>query len=622
MREANCIYRRIIGVILSMLLTLTVFASFFQVTYAEDESNQEVKTVELSASGHIKKFKSNVSVENDNTSNFSESMIFVCDDSEILGLEDTSYTFLRKFPSEYKGRITNINVKGYDFEYDEEKNALIIEIDKIGVADSVVFEISYVVTGINYLGEKPDVLDLVVLPDNRAISIDDYSMTVKFPENMKWNGLYCSIGDTIKKDVDDEALELIEDENKLIIKEKDIAADDELRVHLDLPSGYWANATSIGITKVLALGFLAAGLVVLLLLKLLLGKEPEIQARKEIYPPADLTPTHVGYLIDNSVDDSDILAMLYYLAERGYIKITEYERRKFCFTYLLYPKGETKSARLLFDAIFSSKHKGDVVKLCDVNNNLKSAYRKIRRTVPRDIFGENRFYSASSRFANTLVRLVFIVTAASLPFFNYVYIRLSGGQFAMGMLISIIVALVLLVLLENIGIEYSRRKKRNNTKNNRGVVISALLYAIVSSIYVYFYRFAYNGRLGDMSVFGAAVFFLAVSPFIILSMRSRSKASVVLVEKVFGLKDFMCNCSKDEILEISESDRSYYFKLMPYALVFNISRSFIRAFEKVSLRSVDWYEPYGMNGDYEIDEVIMNSMVVNLQAEMKEIMQK
>lgn len=50
------------------------------------------------------------------------------------------------------------------------------------------------------------------------------------------------------------------------------------------------------------------------ILWLLFGREPRYTTTVEFYPPEGMTPAEMGYLIDGSIDDKDIMSMIVYYA--------------------------------------------------------------------------------------------------------------------------------------------------------------------------------------------------------------------------------------------------------------------------------------------------------------------
>lgn len=82
------------------------------------------------------------------------------------------------------------------------------------------------------------------------------------------------------------------------------------------------------------------------------------------YPPEGLNPIDIGCIVDGKVNNRDVIAGFYYLAQRGYMTIREYELKHFEFVARAYPDGEAANIRLLYRAIFG----GDICSLIRSQN--------------------------------------------------------------------------------------------------------------------------------------------------------------------------------------------------------------------------------------------------------------
>ena len=77
--------------------------------------------------------------------------------------------------------------------------------------------------------------------------------------------------------------------------------------------------------------YIATGALFLMIVSLWLafGKDEKIYPSAEFYPPEGMTPAEIGYAVDGTVDSKDVLSLLIYWADKGYIKIEERTKRDF-----------------------------------------------------------------------------------------------------------------------------------------------------------------------------------------------------------------------------------------------------------------------------------------------------
>ena len=52
-------------------------------------------------------------------------------------------------------------------------------------------------------------------------------------------------------------------------------------------------------------------------------------AAPEFYPPYNLSPAEIGYAVDGIVDSKDVISLLIYWADKGYIRIEERKNNDF-----------------------------------------------------------------------------------------------------------------------------------------------------------------------------------------------------------------------------------------------------------------------------------------------------
>lgn len=562
-------------------------------------------------------YNATITVRNNNEFDYKESIVVDCTDlQEVQG----ELVFERFLDSNYKDKVSNVGVNGYEAVYDSLRNCIVITVPELGSNSTLAFELNYTLTGIDYMGQREDDLYLPMLSAWQA-EISQAKVKIICPEDMHFASInYIS-------EYGEEAIAIgkwtVDEEHGAIrFQGRELPAGSTVAFDGVLPAGYWANATSVGFPKQISLFILLAGTVALLLLRLIFGKEANMPINKEKYAPKGLSPAHAGYLIDGIVDNPDITSIFFYIAEKGYMVIEEYDRKKFRFIYKHYPKNETKAVRILFDAIFDKSldnKKNKVVKLCDRKDAIKHATKRIRRNVPKDIFGGRQYFSVGSRLGSILLWCTFFFVVATLPFMNIIFLEQTLNQALRGAVVAIIVSITMCFLIEQVNIAYYGMKRRLVKDGKQRLFIASLAYTIAAICYVYFFRFGYNGRIGDSSVMAVSIFFFAIAPFMVIGMKSRSKKNVYISSKIMGMLDFMQNCTKEQIRVIHNEDKDYYFTLMPYAYAFNMSRKFAGAFEYCEVKGPSWYKPYGIDGDYMFDIVIMNSMIVNLQTELNNL---
>lgn len=117
---------------------------------------------------------------------------------------------------------------------------------------------------------------------------------------------------------------------------------------------------------------------------LTVGRTAVVVEQPMDYPPENIDPIQAGCIIDAHIDNKDIASAFFYMAQKGYLRINEYERKKFEFTYLSDPKKEQKGMVLIFNAIFENR-KDQTVKLSDCADRISEVIPKVIKTSYKSI---------------------------------------------------------------------------------------------------------------------------------------------------------------------------------------------------------------------------------------------
>ena len=158
-------------------------------------------------------------------------------------------------------------------------------------------------------------------------------------------------------------------------------ARNAVTVRIDLPDGWYKGARQPwDFRPVMAVAHpLICILMVVfaMLLWAMVGRDrmPIIVARFK--PPKDFSPLLVGYIADSTVDDKDIISMLFYWADEGLLTIEEKQNNKYEFTKLKDIEDyAVESGRqipvfeiTMFNGFFKNRKVGDKITFKDLEKN-------------------------------------------------------------------------------------------------------------------------------------------------------------------------------------------------------------------------------------------------------------
>jgi uncharacterized membrane protein YgcG len=167
------------------------------------------------------------------------------------------------------------------------------------------------------------------------------------------------------------------------------------------------------------INWLALPCVVLLLMFLIWrkwGKDERVTVQTEFYPPADISPSVAGYIIDDKLDRRDLTALIPYWGAGGYLHIKEIEKsallgiiknKDYEFTKLKeLPENVMIFERTLFKGIFSA---GKVVTLSSLKNVLYVKMNNAKRQLEAEV-DKGEYYTKYSRGFRILFVTIAIIS--------------------------------------------------------------------------------------------------------------------------------------------------------------------------------------------------------------------
>ena len=218
-------------------------------------------------------------------------------------------------------KISGIKVPGYEYDTYTQSGYRVI---KIGSGDFVLtgenpYDIYYNIAMYEDENNEKDMLLLNLLPTDWETDIGSSKCVVTLPKEADLSKAKVYSGSYGTETNEDNAVLKTGDDKKTItITAKDIPAHHGVTLQLELPQGYWEGAPQFGRITVANMFLFLLGPVGAILLWYLYGRDKHMVKTLEFYPPDDLTPGEVGYLVDGRADKQDVISTIVYLADKGY----------------------------------------------------------------------------------------------------------------------------------------------------------------------------------------------------------------------------------------------------------------------------------------------------------------
>lgn len=506
---------------------------------------------------------------------------------------------VREDGSREKNRVKIYNVD-VDNEFELKRKSGYLNI-QIGSADKVVSGLNKYVIKYSYeLGndknEKYDELYFNIIGTEWECYINNVSFSITMPKEFDASKLGFTHGRYGSGNTEGISYEI----NGNIIKGKyngRLGINEGLTVRLELPEGYFIKDSIINHLLELIIYIIPISLVICAYqIWNKYGKDDMVIDVVEFYPPDNLNSLDIAYINKGSVNNNDVVSLLIYLANKGYLKIDDKKSRgiKFTITKIKDYDGNNEEEKLFLRGLFST---GDVVTNKDLE---ESFYTTINSIIMNKRFSKNK-------------RVIFDINASSKRIKLYI-------MFLICMLFSVICPLIgyreyslilIVILIYFIGtlitsLVSSSIYDHNNKKIN---IIASMIMCIIGLVIISIYGI---NIVGYDLIFRDVVYFIGFIISIICSLLvylfyiiviKRTEYGNKMLGRINGFRNFLESVEKDKLEMLVEENPMYFYDILPYTYVLGLSNKWINKFEDIAMLPPTWYE----TGDsFEINRMCRN----------------
>ncbi|MBP1745224.1 MAG: hypothetical protein H6Q58_2202 [Firmicutes bacterium] len=383
-----------------------------------------------------------------------------------------------------------------------------------------------------------------------------------------------------------------------------------LTVRLELPEGYFTGA-STNFDLLMLLSFAVPVLFMLgaVLTWLRFGKDEPIIETVEFYPPHGFNSAEIGFLYKGSADSSDVISLLIYLADKGYLKITELEEHSlfmksntFKLTKLKDYDGDNENERIFLKGLFSTTRKLNI-------SDLAALFKA------KDFSRNEAFYEGSSSevtsedlrnsFYITLNRIVQNLNKKENRQMIFEKTSLGKGLFIILMILVIYVlitvkpvleygsgasTLIFALLFPGIGFTVLFGMVFGKTKLPVKIfgIVWGLGFGGMPWLFMVLPALMADPMYLAAYILGLACVFVMVMIFRV--MPKRTAYGNELLGRIKGFRTFLETAEKPKLEELVFQDPAYFYKILPYTYVLGVSDKWIKKFEVIAIQAPDWYD--------------------------------
>lgn len=517
--------------------------------------------------------------------------------------------------SKNRAKISDINVSD-NYSLHNENGYKVI---KIGDANHTItgqknYTISYLYNLGKDTGKEYDELYFNLIGDEWDTSISNITFTITMPKEFDKSKLGFSSG--IKGSTD--GSNVIFDVSGNVITGKlngTLNPGEALTVRLELPEGYFVGASNnFDFMMIISIIFPILFVLIGYLLWKKYGKDEQVIETVEFYPPQGFNSLEVGFLYKGKAENQDVTSLLVYLANQGYIKISEFEEKSlfsssqgFKITKLKEYDGNNINEQVFLNGLFTKRptislfgsnddasNNPNEVTSVDLYNNFYITMNKILSNINNKENKHKIFEKAAS--SKTIFIVLMIIATYCLitipPIFAYG--EPSTLLFAL-LFPGIGFTVMFKMLFGETQTIYVNGKPTHSSIGTKlfGLVWGGMFGGMPWAFMVlpalledYIYLVIYI--IGLLCVLGLII--------CLKYLPKRTLYGNQILGKLKGFKNFLETAEKDKLEAMVMQDPSYFYNILPYTYVLGVSDKWIKKFETISLQAPSWYDsPTGFN---------------------------
>jgi uncharacterized membrane protein len=350
-------------------------------------------------------------------------------------------------------------------------------------------------------------------------------------------------------------------------------------------------------------------MVLVYLAYLKFGKDDPLIETVEFYPPVGYSSAMVGFVYEGIVDTKDILSLIIEWAHKGYLKITELEKEDdFILSKLKdIDTSEIRAEQTLFRNLFNGL---DEVSSDDLKNRFYTSIENAKQDIYRHFQGvkQHNIFDNASTAVKVLLGLV-VQLPIALLYAAYAYLNSYNGPQ------ELVIAGIIHIILSGISLLFILTRKfwPSMRTLSRGFALIGLTLLSLIVLGALFALFSFEGA--SILAFIISAISFAFNTFMISIMDKRTPLGTELLGKVMGLKHFIEVAEKEKLEALVHDDPTYFYQILPYAYVLNVSDTWSKKFESIVVAEASWYV-----GPHPINAYLFHSHLYHTLGRMNTVM--
>ncbi|MBR3619642.1 MAG: DUF2207 domain-containing protein [Bacteroidaceae bacterium] len=509
----------------------------------------------------------------------------------------------------YRSEVEDISVEGGDFTTEDSNSEF--EVIRIGsewheIEGDKRYIIHYKYVYRDDRRPNYDYLFHTILGTDFNERIENFSFRIEFekplPADIKqrlevYSGAY---GNTING-----VENLVVKTNTSVItgRATNIPPNHGITLYAKLPEGYYEGELSVNYVLHYICFGLSIMLILLIVFYLFKTKSKKPVKVIEFYPPDGISSAEVGTIIDDSVDQIDMASLIPWLAGQGYISIEEKEkgeklkRTEVVLTKLKdLPKDAPPYQKKMMELLFKGNQTANLSHMAES----PSTVEKFKSSL-KDSFKGDR--TLSSYEMPVFLYPLLILTTTIMFGTNSVLETFDVDEGIWAFVIWCIPFTVgtFLRLFDSDKDIFS-----STWKKVLAFVVKALVMGLMCIIYITTIR-EYGAPMNNIiSIVMFVVCFLlgeAIGRFNV-----DTDYRVQMAGRLLGFKEFIKTAEKSRLEALQQDDPEYFYKILPYAMVFGLGTKWAKLFKDIEVKQPEWYKTITPLDGYQLTSHMTSSL--------------
>lgn len=383
---------------------------------------------------------------------------------------------------------------------------------------------------------------------------------------------------------------------------KTLEPGEGLTIRLELEEGYFKNA-KLQVDWKESLIYIFPILFPILCYNLWkkYGKDDKVVKTIEFNPPDGMNSLDVGFYYKGIATNKDVISLLLYFANKGYLKISKTQvpklfgtRESFTITKLKEYDGNDWCEKTFLEGLFRKRRKDQSPYLIGIQTipsnkvteeDLKDNFYITIRHILNDkkskenqdkIFDSKSVRKKGSIMAAIVITFLMIIIPPFLTTYDFI------GTFF---------PLFIAALAISIYTYYTAKALEEKNKKLPSILLMTLVIIIVLCISF----FAFPNVLLAFDSITLTGYLIGLICIIIMTIfyriiLKRTPYGIEILGKIKGFKEFIETAEKDKLETLVQDNPTYYYDILPYAYVLGVSNTWMKKFESMSYQPPNWYE--------------------------------